>query len=101
VHLDGVQPAPTTLEYGAMFPWTHERNVFRGEGFIQTCVDDLPPNALVDRASAASIGVQAIISVPVRVGGQTTHVLSPGGSTSRSPPGSASAKPRSSSTAAR
>ena len=75
VHVDGVPAAPTTVEYGELFPWTHERNVFLGRGFAQTCLDDLPPDAVVDRASSVAIGMQSIVTVPVGLAGETTHVL--------------------------
>ena len=75
VHVDGVPPAPTSVEYGVLFPWTHERNVFRGEGFVQTCLDDLPPEADVDRASSIAIGMQCVVTIPVGLAGETTHVL--------------------------
>ena len=75
VHVDGVPPAPTSVEYGVLFPWTHERNVFRGQGFVQTCLDDLPPEADVDRASSIAIGMQCVVTIPVGLAGETTHVL--------------------------
>ena len=75
VHVDGVPPAPTSVEYGVLFPWTHERNVFRGQGFVQTCLDDLPAEAGIDRASSIAIGMQCVVTIPVGPAGETTHVL--------------------------
>lgn len=75
VSLEGVQRAPTTIEYGAMFPWTHAKNVFEGERLVLTDIDDLPVDATADRASAAALGLQSLITVPVGMGGRVTHVL--------------------------
>src|SRR5947207_13668430 len=47
----------------------------QGKMFVQTCIDDLPPEAGVDRASSAALGLEAIISLPVGLGGRITHVL--------------------------
>ena len=74
-YVDGVAPVPTTIDYGAFFPWTHERGVMQGKMFVQTCIDDLPPEAVIDRASSAALGLEAIINVPVGIGGRITHVL--------------------------
>ena len=73
--LEGVRRAPTTIEYGAMFPWTHAKNVFDGQRLVLTCIDDFPVDATADRASAAALGLQSLITVPVGLGGRITHVL--------------------------
>jgi GAF domain-containing protein len=74
-HVEGVTPVPAVIDYGAFFPWTHERAVMQEKMFVQTCIDDLPPEAVIDRASSAALGLQAIINVPVGIGGRMTHVL--------------------------
>jgi PAS domain S-box-containing protein len=73
-HVDGVTPVPTTLDYGAALPWSHAR-AMNGQRFVQTCIDDLPAEAVVDRAAAAALGLQTVVSMPVGVGGRITHVL--------------------------
>ena len=74
VYTDGVTPVPTTLDYGAALPWSHER-AMSGKTFVQTCIDDLPAEAVSDREASAALGLQTIVSIPVGIGGQTTHVL--------------------------
>ena len=73
-HVEGVTPVPTTVDYGAALPWSHER-AMHGKTFVQTCIDDLPADAAVDRAAAATLDLQTIVSIPVGIGGRTTHVL--------------------------
>jgi PAS domain S-box-containing protein len=73
-HVDGVTPVPATLDYGTALPWSHER-AMRGQTFVQTCIDDLPAEAVVDRTAAAALGLQTIVSIPVGIGGRITHVL--------------------------
>ena len=75
VHVDGVTPAPTTLDYATLLPWTHETVTVQGRLFVQTCIDDLPPDATADRTASAALGLQSIISVPVGTGGRIMHVL--------------------------
>ena len=73
-HVDCVTPVPTTVDYGAALPWSHER-AMNGRTFVQTCIDDLPTEAVVDRAGAAALNLQTIVSIPVGIGGRITHVL--------------------------
>ncbi|MBS0326631.1 MAG: response regulator [Proteobacteria bacterium] len=75
VALEGVPRAPTTLEYGALFPWTHAKTIFRGERVVLTCIDDFPVDATIDRASAAGLGLQSLFVIPVGIGGSVTHAL--------------------------
>ena len=72
--VDGVAPVPATLDYGTALPWSHER-AMQGKAFVQTCIDDLPVEAVIDRAAAAALGLQTIVSIPVGIGGRITHVL--------------------------
>jgi len=73
-YVDGVTPVPTTLDYGAALPWSHAR-AMSGQRFVQTCIDDLPAEAAVDREAAAALGLQTVVSMPIGIGGRTTHVL--------------------------
>ena len=57
------------------FPWAWER-LRTGRPVVFSHLDDLPPEAAVDRASAASIGLRAHVSVPVMVSGEFMAVLS-------------------------
>jgi PAS domain S-box-containing protein len=72
--VEGVTPVPATLDYGAALPWSHAR-AMRGQRFVQTCIDDLPSDAVLDRAAAAALGLQTVVSLPVGIGGHVTHVL--------------------------
>lgn len=75
VYEKGIAPVPRNVEYGALFPWTHARCVMQGEMFAQHSLEDLPPEAAIDRASAVALNLQTIVSLPVRRDGRTSHVL--------------------------
>ena len=74
-YVEGVEPLPTTIDFGSFFPWTHERSVMQGRMFFQTSREELPPEAAVDCASSAALGLDAIVNMPVGIGGRITHVL--------------------------
>jgi len=75
VSRENVQRAPTTVEYGVLFPWTHAKNVFERQRVVLARMEDLPADATTDRASAAALGLQSLITVPVGAGLRVTHVL--------------------------
>jgi len=75
VSREAVQTAPTTIEYGVLFPWTHAKTIFRAERLVISCIDDFPADATTDRASASELGLQSLIVVPVGIGGRITHAL--------------------------
>ncbi len=70
----GFQPLTATVSSRA-FPWAWER-LRTGRPVVFSHLDDLPPEAAVDRASAAGIGLRAHVSVPVMVSGEFMAVLS-------------------------
>ena len=70
----GFQPLPATVSSPA-FPWGWAR-LRAGLPIVFSRLDDLPPEAAVDRISAASIGLRAHVSVPVMVSGEFMAVLS-------------------------
>ncbi len=50
-------------------PWAIHRTVECGEPVVFSSLDELPPEASVDRASYERSGTQALLGLPLRVGG--------------------------------
>ena len=70
----GFLPLPATVS-SRTFPWGWER-LRKGRLVVFEHLDDLPPEAAVDRTSAAGIGLRAHVSVPIIVSGEFMAVLS-------------------------
>jgi len=70
---EGIAAAPTTINYAEHFPW-HSKKILAGET-VQVNIDDLPPEAEVDRKSARRIGIQSNLVVPLTVNQSVEYVL--------------------------
>ena len=69
----GIEPALTPVEVRE-FPWAAER-LRRGEHYAFTRLDDLPPEAAVDRESYARMGIKSSLACPLRIEGATVGTL--------------------------
>ena len=68
-------PAVPPKSIGARYPWGVAR-VRSGRPMVVSSLDDLPPEAGIDRASWREVGVQSNLSVPLRVAGEIEGMLS-------------------------
>jgi len=72
---EGIAPVPEGMEVAPLFPWTRER-LLRGETVRFRSLDELPAEAAVDRQSWQAAGVGAGVTLPIRVAGAPSHLLS-------------------------
>ncbi len=70
---EGIAPAPTTINYVEHFPW-HSKKLLAGET-VQVNIDQLPPEAEVDKKTARQIGIQSNLCVPLIVNQSVEFVL--------------------------
>lgn len=70
-----VRPTPKEPNYVDLFPWTFEHVCRRQQPNPMNQLDDLPPEAAVDRASKQAIGVQSTLDMPVVVNGAVPFIL--------------------------
>jgi C4-dicarboxylate-specific signal transduction histidine kinase/ABC-type uncharacterized transport system substrate-binding protein len=69
----GIPPAPTPVELRE-FPWAAAR-LRRGESYAFARLDELPPEAAVDRESYARMGIRSSLACPLRIEGTTVGAL--------------------------
>jgi formate hydrogenlyase transcriptional activator len=65
---------PGKINYAPTNPWRFSRLV-RGEIILVNSLDELPEQAKMDRLSAESLGIQALLMIPVQIGETTRHAL--------------------------
>ncbi len=63
------------LQIGKSVPWAFA-NSLAGRPVVFACLDDLPPEASIDRAFYQRIGLKSLVSVPLLVGGELQGALS-------------------------
>ncbi len=56
-------------------PWARQKLVEEGTPIIFSSLDELPLEASVDRAAWELEGTQAVLTLPLRVGGRVTHLI--------------------------
>jgi signal transduction histidine kinase len=67
--------SPEQLNYGECFPWAFRKVVLAGEAMAFACLDDLQPEAAVDKASLQTLGLRSALHVPLAVEGEVRFVL--------------------------
>jgi formate hydrogenlyase transcriptional activator len=71
---DAIPVIPEKLNYGPIAPWL-TTNTARGNVTLINSLDELPEQAELDRRWNASLGVRALLLLPVKVGGTVRHAL--------------------------
>jgi signal transduction histidine kinase len=71
----GIEPLPPVLDSVDKFPWT-VKTLQRGDIVRFARVDELPPEATIDRTSYLGVGTRSHVSLPLRAGGPVLGALS-------------------------
>jgi two-component system, NarL family, sensor kinase len=73
---DHIPPVPVGVELPrSMFPWAYEKLVEKHEVLSISRLDDLPPEANVDRQTCIEMGIRSCYNIPVLIGGSFGHVI--------------------------
>ena len=73
---DHIPPVPVGIELPrSMFPWAYEKLVEKHEVLSISRLDDLPPEANVDRQTCIEMGIRSCYDIPVLIGGSFGHVI--------------------------
>jgi transcriptional regulator with GAF, ATPase, and Fis domain len=76
VNSEGVPPVPVGVELPMSFhPWGFEKLAEKHEVVSFSRLDDLPPEAHVDRQSYAEWGIRSALDIPIITGGSAVHVI--------------------------
>ena len=72
--VDGLPPTPKAVANGAL-PWTVAR-MWRGESLVFERLEDLPPEAALDKIGFQAIELKSHVSIPLFIDGDLVGVLS-------------------------
>ncbi|MGR4870434.1 sensor histidine kinase [Variovorax sp. LARHSF232] len=73
--VDGVEPVARSLPARSMFPWVSSR-AFQNLATVFERLDDLPPEASVDKQNYRRIGLKSHVTMPIVVAGELHGSLS-------------------------
>jgi formate hydrogenlyase transcriptional activator len=73
---EDVPPVPVGVELArSLYPWASEKLVEKHEVVSFSRLDDLPPEANVDRQTYAEWGIRSALDIPIITGGSAVHVI--------------------------
>lgn len=71
-----IPPVPVGVELPrSIYPWVSERLAERHEVVSFSRLDDLPPEAHVDKRTYAEWGIRSALDIPIITGGSVVHVI--------------------------
>jgi formate hydrogenlyase transcriptional activator len=76
VYGENVPSVPVGVELPrSLYPWAYEKLVEKHEVASFSRLDDLPPEADVDRQTYAEWGIRSALDIPIITGGSVVHVI--------------------------
>jgi len=76
VYSKDVPPVPVGTDLPrSLYPWAYEKLVERHEVVSFSRLDDLPPEANVDKQTYAKWGIRSVLNTPIVTGGSVVHVV--------------------------
>ncbi len=76
VYSEDVPPVPVGVELPRSFhPWASKKLVEKHEVVSFSKLDDLPPDANVDKHAYAEWGIRSALDIPIITGGSVVHVI--------------------------
>jgi transcriptional regulator with GAF, ATPase, and Fis domain len=76
VYSKDVPPVPIGTELPrSLYPWAYEKLVERHEVVSFSMLDDLPPEANVDKQTYVKWGIRSVLNTPIVTGGSVVHVF--------------------------
>jgi formate hydrogenlyase transcriptional activator len=73
---EGVSPAPLGVEFRAsLFPYTYDKLIHKREVHSFSRLDDLPPEAHVDRKTSIEWGIRSALYIPIITEVQGAHLI--------------------------
>jgi hypothetical protein len=74
---EDVPPVPLGVELPAsLYPWAYDRLIRERDVVSFSRLDDLPPEANVDKQTWTEWGIRSNVNIPILVGGPVDHVIS-------------------------
>jgi len=73
-YANGIDHVPEQIDISHLFPWA-KKKLLRGEYVHFSSLDDLPPEAAIDRQSWKAMGVKSNINIPIQACGSVEFLI--------------------------
>ena len=71
----GLEPVSKEINMVEWFPYVYQRLIGQGKPHAMASIDELPPEAVVDRQSYLRLGTKSALSIPLAIGGRVHHII--------------------------
>ncbi len=68
-------PYPIGTNVVPFYPWVHDQVVLQGKTLRANSLEDFPLEGEVDRESFRQAGIEAVIDIPLAIGGVSSHLV--------------------------
>jgi GAF domain-containing protein len=73
---EDVPPVPTGIELPiSITPWAYEKLILKHEVVAYSRLDDLPPEANVDKQTWTEWGIRSNVNIPILIGESVDHII--------------------------
>jgi formate hydrogenlyase transcriptional activator len=73
---EDVPPIPAGVELPiSLYPWSYEKLIFKREVVAYSKLDDLPPEANVDKQTWTEWGIRSNVNIPILIGEPVDHII--------------------------
>ena len=72
---EGIEQVSSEINLAEPFPWVYQRLVDQGNVWSMATIDDLPPEAEVDRQSYIQMGTKSALTIPLFIGQRVHHLF--------------------------
>ncbi len=76
VREEPVQPLPSDIDMAGLLPWSVGTLVAEREPIVVNSLDELPPEAQIDRRNYQALGIQSILLIPVFIAETLAFIIS-------------------------
>jgi len=73
---ESMQPLPSDIDMVGLFSWSIDTLVAKREPIVVNSLDELPPEAQMDRKNYQALGIQSILLIPVFIGEALAFIIS-------------------------
>jgi len=74
-YAEGIKSISEEINLAELFPWSYHRMVILGKVRVMARVDDLPPEAEVDRQTYLQMGTKSSFGIPLFMGRRVHHLI--------------------------
>ncbi len=74
-YAEGLSPVPVDLNLAPAFPWSYNRLLVERAPVRIARIDDLPPEADIEREAWRQLPIRAALSLPIESGGRVGHII--------------------------